>query len=146
MPRRTKAALKFPKPTKKKKLTAAKVQVEFNKMIVRRDGKSVLSGSKDNLQASHFFSVGGNGALRFYPPNVHAMTAGEHRFGYHGSDTLTYTVWMQDNVPELPWMAKNRTKTIRYGQPFLRDILTLCKMDSVEELTQLIEKLLWTTK
>lgn len=130
------------KPKKKKKtLTAAKVQTAFNQAIVRRDGYCILSGKGDNLQCSHFFAVGGSGALRFYPGNAHAMTAGVH-IHFHNRDVLPYTEWMQENCNELEWMKTARKATIHYGQGSLTIIQSYCKEDRLAELCAYIIELI----
>ena len=131
-------------PKKKRgpaKLTAAKVQPFFNHAIVAAERFSVLSGSKDSLQCSHFFPVGGNGSLRFYPPNAHAMTAGEH-IHFHNRDVLPYTEWMQEHVPELEWMKRAKGKTIKYTQSLLAYILGASKRGEVALIESVIKELL----
>ena len=134
------------KPKKKKKtLTPAKVQTAFNQAIVRRDGRCILSGGTDNLQCSHFFAVGGSGALRFYPQNAHAQTAGVH-INFHNRDVLPYTEWMQENVSGLEWMKTARKATIHYGQGSLTIIRELCVGDRLAELTSYIYELIEAVK
>ena len=134
------------KPKKKKKtLTPAKVQTSFNQAIVRRDGRCILSGGTDNPQCSHFFAVGGSGALRFYPPNAHTQTAGVH-INFHNRDVLPYTEWMQENVPQLDWMKTARKATIHYGQGSLTIIQSYCKEDRLTELTAYIYELIEAEK
>ena len=133
------SGLKFPKSKpKKRKLTVYKVQIAFNAAIVRRDGSCVTSGGRDNLQCSHFFAVGGSSSLRFYPPNAHAQTAGEH-INFHNRDVLPYVRFMEAYVPELEWMERARKSSIKYSQPILEQILEYCQHDELEELQEFIE-------
>lgn len=131
----------FPKSKKApKKLTAASVKIFFNQAIVRRDKRCIITGREESLQCSHFFAVGGSDALRFYPPNAHAMTAGTH-LDFHNRNVLPYTEWMQEHE-DLEWMALARTKSIRYNQVVLNMIKTLCRDDELDILTGYIEDLI----
>lgn len=100
------------------------------------------SAHAGNLEASHFFTVGANGALRFYPPNCHTQCTKHHKAEYHEDSPIPYTDWMRANVPELDWMDAHRKITIRYGQPVLREIEDLCKRDRLDEVQALIEILI----
>jgi hypothetical protein len=125
-------------PAKKKHhLTAAKVQTDFNDAIRRRDGACVTCGKSSELQASHFFEVGGSGALRFYPPNVNAQCGGCH-LDYHNRTGLPYTRWMQKNVSELEWMEFARKATVHYSRIDLEEIRAMCKNDELEKLEAFI--------
>jgi len=139
--------LKYPKPKKRektkrvknhKRLTLSKVQEIFNRAIRNRDEKSVLSWQRDDLQASHFMARGGSSALRYYPPNVHAMTSGEHS-SYHYRDPLPYTEWMQENVPELEWMKRARKVSVTWNQSDLEKIVSCCTVGAWRELTMYVE-------
>lgn len=139
--------LKYPKPKKRekikhvkkhKRLTLSKVQEIFNRAIRNRDERSVLSWQREDLQASHFIARGGSGALRYYPPNVHSMTAGEH-YTFHNLDPLPYTEWMQANIPELAWMKRARKVSITWNQCDLEKIVSCCTMGAWRELTMYIE-------
>jgi hypothetical protein len=128
----------FEKKKKVKKITLSKVQTAFNQAIVRRDKRCILSGSDDNLQCSHFFAVGGSGSLRFYPPNAHAMSAGEH-INFHNRNVLPYAEWMQENISELDWMSIARKRSIKYNQEVLGTIFGLCRNDELSTLQRYIE-------
>jgi len=125
----------------KAKLTPAKLQPIFNRAVVQAERYSVISGLTDSLQCSHFFAVGGSGALRFYPPNAHAMTAGEH-IHFHNRDVLPYVRWMEANVSQFDWMQSSRKKTIKYTQNVLTDIKRYCTIGDMDGLTIYIEGLL----
>lgn len=144
------AGLKFPrsgkkpKVSKKGKLTAAKVQPIFNAAIRRRDGGCVMihSDHRGNLEASHFFAVGSNSALRFYPPNVHCQCSKHHVAEYHNDNPMPYVDWMQENVTQFVWMERNRKKSIRYTQEVLQKIRMLSETDNLSELQTYIEELI----
>lgn len=63
---------------KRIKLLKEKLQVLFNKWIVLRDGECITCGRTDNLQASHYFSVGSSPSVRFDEENAHAQCARCH--------------------------------------------------------------------
>ena len=131
-----------PKPKKKRipKLTVTKVQAEFNAAIRRRDIYCVTSGSQDSLQASHFFEVGGSSALRYHPDNVHSQSAGEH-LTFHNRNVMPYTRWMEANT-DLEWLERARTRSIKYSQSVLYDIMAMCKADKLDDLRIYIEGLI----
>lgn len=124
---------------KSAKLTAAKVQPFFNAMIREAGGRCVTCGKRAELQASHFFEVGGSGALRFYPPNVHAQCGGCH-LDYHNRTGLPYTRWMQNNVEELDWMERARKVTIRYKQADLEQIKAWAKAGFSDHIKRWVEE------
>lgn len=127
------------KPKKKRaKLTAAKVQPFFNAAIREADGHCCTCPKEIELQSSHFFEVGGSGALRFYPPNVHAQCGGCH-LDYHNRTVLPYTRWMQNNVPQLEWMERARKVTIRYKQADLEQIKAWAQAGYLELIKQWVE-------
>lgn len=137
--------LKFPKKNKRpKKTPIARVQKVFNEAIRRRDGFCVMdhSGHAGNLEASHFFSVGANGSLRFYPPNVHCQCTKHHKAEFHNDNPLPYADWMRAHVPELEFMEQNRKRIIRYTQPIRDRIEELCKADRLDELQDLITSMI----
>ena len=127
----------FPR-TQPIRLTLSKVQEIFNRAIRNRDEKSVLSLQRDDLQASHFMARGGSSALRYYPPNVHSMTAGEH-YTFHNRDPLPYAEWMQVNVPELGWMKRARKVSVTWNQCDLEKIVSCCTAGAWRELTMYVE-------
>lgn len=126
-----------------RKITVSKVQTIFNAAIRRRDGMCVMAGDHaGNLECSHFFTVGGNGALRFYPPGAHTQCTSHHHAEFHNDNPLPYTRWMQVNVAELDWMEDHRKTIIRYSQPTLHAIAEYCKKDAMVQLQQFIEALI----
>jgi hypothetical protein len=126
------------------KLTAAKVQVEFNAMIRRRDNRCMVNeGSCNNttFQASHYFPVGGNGGLRFYPYNCFCQCAKHHNMHHHGNTDM-YPEWMRTHCPEeLEWMKSVCGRPVRYTQEVLREILAACKDDDCEKVRRIVRGL-----
>jgi gamma-glutamylcyclotransferase (GGCT)/AIG2-like uncharacterized protein YtfP len=135
-----------PKKGKKKtkKLSVVKVQVAVNAAIRRRDGRCVVTDDKHAcagvLTASHFYSVGGNGCLRFYPPNIHAQCFGHHGIHERNQDPVFYHAWMMYNYPStLEFMNTSRGTVIKYDQDTLRHIKELSDTDQLDILQEFIE-------
>ena len=126
------------------KLTAAKVQVEFNAMIRRRDGRCMVNDgycTNNTLQASHYFPIGGNGGLRFYPYNVWTQCGKHHNCHHHGNTDM-YPRWLREHCPEeLEWMASVCGRPVRYTQAVLREILEACKRDDAEAVRKIVRGL-----
>lgn len=128
------------------KLTAAKVQVEFNAMIRRRDGRCMVNyGSCDapekDLQCSHYYRVKSNGGLRFYPYNAWTQCS-KHHMIHHEVDDDMYPEWMRIHCPEeLEWMRSVRGRPVRYTQLVLREILEACKRDDAEAVRKIVRGL-----
>ena len=129
---------------KKKKLSVTKVQEAFNKAIVRRDSMCMVRNGdacSGGLQCSHFFPVGGNSGLRFYPYNAFAQCAGHH-LAHHNRDPLFYSRWMQSHCPaELKWMESVRGIPVRYTQAVLAEIYEACNNDNLYEVRRIIRSL-----
>lgn len=129
---------------KKKKLSISKVQEAFNKAIVRRDSACMVKNDNPcsgQLQCSHFYPVGGNSGLRFYPFNAFTQCAGHH-FSHHNRDTLFYPKWMQEHcLEELKWMESVRGIPVRYTQAVLFDIYNACKTDNLMALVDIVRGL-----
>ena len=131
---------------KKKKLKSFDVQKSFNSAIIRRDkvcrvidGNSCCSG---RLQCSHFFTVGGNGALRFYPFNAFAQCA-SHHLAHHHRNPLFYAQFMQHNyAEELEFMERVRGKPLHYSQEILFKIKDFCDNDNLLELRNYLRELM----
>ena len=133
-----------PKKKKKKKLTVTKVQDAVNYAIRLRDAGCINHDGtcKGNLEASHFFGKGGNGGLRYYPPNIHGQCS-KHHFDHHQRNPLCYVEWMQENLPEeLEWMESVRGRVVKYSQSVLEDIQALAKAGELEALTEYIRSLI----
>ena len=109
-----------------KKISITRLQTKFNKMIVERDlicqvrdGRNSCAGQ---LQASHFFPVGANSVLRFYPFNCFCQCAGHH-FSHYNRYPLFFAEWIKAKNPdELEFMRVAKNKTIRYNQTVLAEV------------------------
>ena len=136
----------FPKPKPKKKttLTVTKVQKAFNEAIRARDQRCTIDHGQcsGNLECSHFFPVGANSTLRFYPLNAYTQCSSAH-FEHHDRNPLLYVNWMKANhYDDIEWMQSVRGKaSIRYNQSTLKDILDMCNRGHLEHLTLYIEEL-----
>ncbi|MDR2915114.1 MAG: recombination protein NinG [Tannerella sp.] len=127
--------------TQPKKLKTTAIQILFNKAIVERDKKCVICGKRENLQCSHFYSVGAHNGLRFHPWNAHTMCAGCH-LKHHNSDPYMYVKWFEDTLPEcLKWLTSIKNNTIRYSQPNLKAIKAFIKMD-IDRLAGVINEII----
>ena len=128
----------------KKKIRISKVQEAFNKAIVRRDMRCMVANElpcSGQLQCSHYYPVGGNSCLRFYPGNAYAQCAGHH-LAHHNRDPLFYTQWMQLNrARDLYWMESVRGKTVRYTQVILGEIYEACQKDDLEKVAEIVRGL-----
>ena len=128
-----------------KKLTKKKVQDTFNEAIRKRDGRCTYDlphNCSASLQCSHFFPIGSNDALRFYPPNAWTQCAAIH-MEHHNRNPLVYVRWMEENfASSLEYMESVRKRTVKYSQPVLKDIYALCREGKIEALTAYIENLL----
>lgn len=139
------------KKVKTRKISITRLQSKFNKMIVERDiicqvrdGKNFCAGQ---LQASHFFPVGANSVLRFYPFNCFCQCAGHH-FAHHNRDPLFYAEWIKAKYSdELEFMRVAKNKTIKYNQVVLTVIDRIITSQQSaylrsEELARYIRRLL----
>ena len=126
------------------KIRIGKVQEAFNKAIVRRDKMCVVMNEErcsGSLQCSHFFPVGGNSCLRFYPLNAFAQCAGHH-LAHHNRDPLFYAKFMDLYFPdELHWMEINRGRVVRYTQAVLAEILEACNADNLDKVREIVRGL-----
>jgi len=135
-----------PKKGKKKtkKLSRVEVQAAVNAAIRRRDGRCVVTDDKHacagHLTASHFYSVGGNGCLRFYPPNIHTQCFGHHGIHERNQDPVFYHYHMIANHLEaLEFMDGTRGSVVKYDQETLRHIKELADGDCLDTLREYIE-------
>lgn len=131
---------------KKKKIKITDVQREFNRAIVRRDKmckvRDNYSSCAGSLQCSHFYTVGGNSALRFFPCNAHTQCAGHH-IRHHHHDPLFYARYMQaQHAEDLQLMERLRGKVCRYSQDVLERIFDFSKNDELKKLQNYIIELL----
>ena len=123
------------------------VQREFNAAIVRRDRMCVVRDGtpcSGILQCSHYYSVGANGVLRFFPDNANTMCA-HHHAQYHAGKKKFYTDWYkQDPLREvsLELLDAFRWNTVRYTQPLLKEILRACREDRLYDVGLMILEIL----
>lgn len=142
----------LPKPEKKakakkkkaKKLTAAKVQVAVNAAIRRRDGECIVRDGKHEcagcLTASHFYSVGGKGCLRFYPLNIFTQCFGHHGIHERNQDPVFYHAWMMKyHSGALAFMESVKGSVVKYDQETLREVKEYADADKLNELAEYIE-------
>jgi len=129
---------------RKKGLTLSKVQTLFNRAIIERDRQCMVQNGdrcSGQLQCSHFYPVGGNSGLRFYPYNAFAQCAGHH-LAHHNRDPKFYAEWMMKNHPEeLEWMDSVRGKPVRYNKFVLTDIYAHLCADDLESVRVIVRGL-----
>jgi hypothetical protein len=70
-----------------------KLDAVFNAYIRERDGKCILSGSKEHLQCSHYYDKRAAPYLRWDSRNAHAMSQSIH-FRHHHGRGADYALWM----------------------------------------------------
>lgn len=127
-----------------KKLTTSQVQRAFNAAVLRRDKICRVRDDTPcggGLQCSHFYPVGGNGGLRFYPENAYAQCAGHH-FAHHNRNPAFYHEFMELRPDELEWMQSVRGRPVRWTQETLRAIYDACRKDNLREVRRIVRKLL----
>lgn len=132
------------KKKKAKKLTPAKVQVAVNAAIRRRDGNCIVRDGKHEcsgcLTASHFYSRGGNGCLRFYPLNIFTQCFGHHGIHERNQEPVFYHAWMLKNhCGALAFMESVRGRVIKYDQETLETIRDYANNDDLNGLAEYIE-------
>jgi len=128
------------KKKKAKKLTATKVQTIVNAAIRRRDGECIIRDGRHPcagvLTASHFYSVGGNGCLRFYPYNIFTQCFGHHGIHERNQDPVFYHDFMMRHYPnELAWMEVARGHVVKYDQETLHETKLLAETDDLDGLS-----------
>ena len=126
---------------KKKKLKITDVQKAFNKAIVRRDAvcrvQDYIHSCRGRLQCSHFFTVGGNSIIRFYPHNAFAQCAGHH-MAHHYNNPLFYARYMErEHAEALKIMERVRGKPFHWGQDLLDRIYGACVNDDLSEVERI---------
>ena len=130
---------------RKHKISMDKVQTAFNSAIKRRDCRCMIKDFEPccgSLECSHFFGVGSNPSLRFYPPNAYAQCQ-RHHFNHHNKkeSANVYKNWLLENhFEEADFMARNRNNFIKYTDELKAEIIRLCNADKLDELTDLIER------
>ena len=129
---------------RKHKISLEKVQKAFNDAIKRRDCKCVIKDFEPcygGLEASHFFTVGGNPSLRFYPPNAYAQCS-RHHWNHHNkkeSANVYHNFLVKYHCEEQATMEVLRHRYIKYTDELKSKIIQLCNEDRLDELKELIE-------
>lgn len=128
---------------RKHKISLDKVQNAFNNAIKRRDNCCKVPDYEPcsgQLECSHFFTVGGNPSLRFYPPNAYTQCT-KHHWNHHNKKMPFYEDWLVYHHSE-DWLKMQtlRNKHLFYTDDLKAEIIKLCNEDKLDELTDLIEK------
>lgn len=129
------------------KINIEKVQEAFNSAIRRRDGRCMVRDfdpCSGPLECSHYHSVGGSPALRFYPPNAWTQCQ-KHHWNHHNrkepSLVNTYLHWMMNyHYNDEQKMLELKSRYIKYTEELKAEIIRLCNSDRLEELKILIEE------
>lgn len=127
----------------RRRIKLVDVQREFNSAIVRRDRMCVVRDGTPCfgvLQCSHYYSVGANSVLRFFPDNANTMCA-HHHAQYHAGKKKFYTDWYkQDPLREVSLVLLDafRWNTVRYTQSLLEEILRACREDRLYDVGLMI--------
>lgn len=126
------------------KISLDKVQTAFNNAIKRRDYKCIVQDLKTpcsgQLECSHFFGVGSNPALRFYPPNAYAQCSHHHLMHHTGKEPFYENYIKFWHINEWNKMERMRHRYIKYTDELKTEIIRLCNEDKLWELRMLIEK------
>lgn len=130
---------------KKGHLSITKVQTAFNDAIRRRDNMCRVRDERPcagGLQCSHFYPVGSNNTLRFYPHNAYGQCAGHH-LSHHNRNPAFYFRWITEVYPtQVNYMESVRHKTIKYTQEVLKTIYEYCITDNLDDLEYYLKELL----
>ena len=131
---------------RKHKISLDKVQKAFNDAIKRRDGRCMVKDYEcccGLLECSHYYTVGGNPTLRFYPPNAYAQCQ-KHHWNHHNKKEPFYERYLLAVHPQ-DWlkMEKLRHCIIKYTDELKAEIIKLCNEDRLDELTERIEEEFW---
>lgn len=125
------------------KISLEKVQRAFNDAIKRRDCRCMIKDFEPcygQLECSHFYTVGGSPAIRFYPPNAYAQCS-KHHWNHHTGKVPFYRQWMNENhQQDYIKMERIRNKFIYYSDELKTEIIRLCNEDKLMELQKLIEE------
>lgn len=130
---------------RKHKISLDKVQAAFNNAIKRRDCRCMIRDDEccyGTLECSHYFTVGGNPSLRFYPPNAYAQCS-RHHWNHHNKKESAdvYKNWLLENhFDDAQFMAQYRKNYIKYTDELKAEIIRLCNADKLDELKELIER------
>ena len=127
------------------KISIDKVQEAFNSAIKRRDCRCMVKDFEPcygQLEASHFFTTGGNPALRFYPLNCYCQCQ-RHHWKHHNDKNCGYWYenWMKEwHLADYDKMIFLRHRYIKYDDELKAEIIRLCNADKLDELQKLIEE------
>ena len=129
------------------KINIEKVQEAFNSAIRRRDGRCMVRDFEHcsgPLECSHYHSVGGSPALRFYPPNAWTQCQ-KHHWNHHNRKepalVNTYLHWMMNyHYNDEQKMLELKSRYIKYTEELKAEIIRLCNSDRLDELKTLIEE------
>ena len=128
---------------RKNKIPLEKVQKAFNDAIKRRDCRCMVSEHIEpcggQLEASHFFTVGANPTLRFYPPNCYAQCQHHHWLHHNVKEKFYEWYLLIYHEQDLIKMQKLRHCIIKYTDELKAEIIKLCNEDKLDELTERIE-------
>ena len=128
---------------RKHKISIAKVQDAFNAAIKRRDCRCVVRDFEPcagNLECSHFYTVGANPTIRFYPLNAYAQCQ-KHHWNHHNKNEKFYHDYMINNhQQDMKRMEGMRKRFIDYTDELKAEIIRLCNSDKLDELRELIER------
>ena len=127
---------------RKNKISLDKVQEAFNSAIKRLDMRCMVRDFEPccgGLECSHFFTVGANQSIRFYPPNAYAQCQ-KHHFNHHNRQDNFYAEWVKENHgADYDYMLQTRHRFIKYTDELKAEIIRLCNSDRLDELKTLIE-------
>lgn len=127
---------------RRNKISLGKVQDAFNAAIRRRDSMCMVRDYEPcsgPLECSHFHTVGGNPALRFYPPNAYAQCR-KHHWNHHNGNGGFYAEWIAARHPsDSQYMMSKRHGYIKYTDELKAEIIRLCDNDRLDDLKALIE-------
>lgn len=137
----------IPKPlkgtgkTKRARIKALKARLQwaFNAFIVSRDKECFTCGSKQNLQASHYFSVASSPATRYAENNVHAQCAKCH-LETHNKGGYRYAMAMLNKygVEEMDKLLVLSSSNVSYTEEWLREKIEYyrAEIERINNLTQ----------
>lgn len=128
---------------RKNKIPLGKVQKAFNDAIKRRDCRCMVQDfdfCEGQLECSHFYTVGANPTLRFYPPNAYTQCQ-RHHWNHHNKKWQFYEMFLVAEHQQ-DWLKMQRLRhcIIKYTDELKAEIIKLCNEDRLDELTQRIEQ------
>ena len=101
--------MNHPKPKKKPKASSLtrKLDIDVRKKVLKRDGRCILCGDRNNLEASHYIGRR-NFGVRWDLRNVHAMCRGCHREYHNNNPAYQYFMSQRygDDIFRLLYIAQ----------------------------------------